>query len=111
MQVFWQFVCDHYHAIIELVLLISVLFVTIFKKKVNINSVFEEVLGMLPYFIVEAESKFTSGQDKFGYVFNRCIDLIQCLTHQDKSKILDEYTAIINTAIENILTTPQKKER
>lgn len=111
MQVIWQFVCEHYYAIIELVLLLSVLFVMIFKKKVKIHDTFEIVLFTLPDIIVEAESKYTDGPSKFGYVFNRCIELIQFITHQEKQKILDEYTSLVNEAIENILTTPQKKER
>ena len=111
MDVFWQFVCDHRHAIIEFTLLICVLLVTLFKKKVKVNKVFELVLLALPVFINEAEASGQVGSEKFAMVFNRCIELLECVTHKSKKELLDEYTAPINASIENILSTPQKKER
>lgn len=109
MDVFWQFICDHRHAVVEFILLICVLFVTIFKKKVKIHDTFEIILLTLPDLIIEAESLHLVGSDKYSFVFNKCIELIQSLTHQSKQKIIDEYTSLIDVAIEDILATPQKK--
>lgn len=111
MDVFWKFICDHSHAIIELGLLICVLFVTLLKKKVKINDSFMSVLMVLPDLINVAESKFKDGSEKYSYVFNRCIEMLMQLTHQSSQKVLDQYTADVNAAIEAILSTPQKKER
>lgn len=111
MSDFLNFIREHSHAIIELVLLICVLFVTLFRKKVKVHDTFEIVLLTLPDFINEAESLNLSGSDKFAFVFNKCVGLIQDLTHKKGSEVLDEYSSLINEAIENILTTPQKKER
>lgn len=111
MDVIWQFICDHSHAIVELTLLICVLIVTLLKKKVRINDSFQSVLMVLPDLISLAESKFNNGSEKYSYVFNRCIEMLMQLTHKSSEKLLDEYTAELNAAIENILSTPQKKER
>ncbi len=111
MDVFIQFVCDHSHVIIESFLTIIVLFVTIFKKKVIVKDVFEVILLTLPDLINQAETLKLKGSDKFSYVFNHCVVLIQGITHKKASQIIDEYSALINEAIENILSTPQKKER
>lgn len=109
MDVILKFVCDHSHVIIESVLTIAVLFVTIFKKKVILKDTFEIVLLTLPDLINQAETLKLKGSDKFSYVFNKCVLLIQGITHKKASQIIDEYSALINEAIENILSTPQKK--
>lgn len=109
MDVFLKFVCDHSHVIIESVLTIIVLFVTIFKKKVKINDVFQSVLMVLPEYISLAEKEFKDGSEKYSFVFGKCVQLLMNLTHLSSSKVLDQYTAMIDSAIENILTTPQKK--
>lgn len=111
MDVILKFVCDHSHVIIESVLTIIVLFVTLFKKKVKINDVFQQVLMVLPDYIVLAEKQFKVGSEKYSFVFNKCVDLLMSLTHQDQKKVIDTYTALIDCAIEHILSTPQKKER
>ena len=90
MDVIWQFVCDHSHAILELILLFCVLFVTIFKKKVKIHDTFEVILLTLPDLIIEAESLHLTGSDKYSFVFNKCVEFIQGLTHQSKQKYIHQ---------------------
>lgn len=109
MDDFLKFVCDHSHVIIESVLTLVVLFVTLFKKKVKIDDVFKQVLVVLPDFIQLAEKQFSDGSMKYSFVFNKCIEFLMSLTHQDQKKVIDIYTAMIDSAIENILSTPQKK--
>ena len=109
MDVILQFVCDHSHVIIESVLTIIVLFVTLFKKKVKINDVFQSVLMVLPEYISLAETQFKDGSSKYSYVFKKCVELLMSLTHQSSQKVIDQYTSMIDSAIENILATPQKK--
>lgn len=104
-----NFLCDYGHVIAELVLMIIVLFVTIFKKKVKINDVFESVLMVLPELISLAENKFTVGSEKYSYVFNKCCEMLMKLTHKTSEQVLDEYTSLIDSSIESILATPQKK--
>lgn len=107
----WKFICDHSHAIIELVLLICVFFVTLLKKKVKVDDVFKSVLMVLPNLISLAESKYENGSEKYSFVFNKCVEMLMSLTHWSSEKVIEKYTADINSSIENILSTPQKKER
>lgn len=109
MNEIWKFICDHSHVIVESILTLCVLFVTIFKKKVKVNDVFQSVLMVLPELISLAESKFKDGSEKYSYVFNKCIEMLMQLTHWSNEKVISEYTADIDHAIENILATPQKK--
>lgn len=103
------FIWSHKYVLAELVLLIAVTLITIFKKKVKVSDVFTQVLLVLPSFISLAESQFTDGPSKYSFVFNKCVELLMSLTHQDQEKVIDQYTALIDKAIENILSTPQKK--
>ena len=111
MNDFLKFICDHCHVIIESVLTLIVLFVTLFRKKVKINDVFTSVLLVLPDLINEAEASGLTGSEKYSFVFNRCVSLLTSIAHSDSKSIITKYTAEINAAIENILSTPQKKER
>ena len=111
MDVLWQFVCDHRHVLIEIGLTLIVLLVTLLKKKVKINDVFQSVLMVLPEYISLAETMFKDGSSKYSYVFKKCVELLMSLTHQSSQKVIDKYTSMIDSAIENILSTPQKKER
>ena len=111
MDVIFNFIRDHYHVIAECTLTLIVLFVTLFKRKVKIDDVFKTVLTVIPDFINEAEASYSSGADKYSFVFKRCVELLVNLTHKDSRVVLDQYTSMLNAAIESILSTPQKKER
>lgn len=111
MDVILKFVCDNSHALIEIALTIVVLLVTLFKKKVKVFDYFQSVLMVLPEYISLAEKEFKDGSEKYSYVFGKCVSLLVSLTHSSSQKVLDQYTTMIDSAIENILSTPQKKER
>lgn len=96
--------------LIEIALSICVILITLLKKKVKINTIFEMVLTVLPAYIREAENKYKVGTEKYSYVFNRCIDYLVLLTGQSKEKNIQEYASRIDIAIENILSTPAKKK-
>lgn len=95
--------------LVEIVLSLIVILITVLRKKVKISDVFEMVLTVLPGYIREAESKFSVGSEKYSYVFNKCIEMLMQLTHWSNEKVISEYTADIDHAIESILATPQKK--
>ena len=111
MSDFLNFIRHHYHVIAECGLTLIVLFVTLFKKKVRIDDCFKSVLMVLPSLISLAETKYEIGSDKYSFVFNKCVEILMSLTHWSSDKVIEHYTADINSSIENILATPQKKER
>ena len=106
-----SFIWAHKYVLAELVLLITVMLITIFKKKVKVSDVFTQVLLVLPEFIVLAEREFTDGPSKYSFVFNKCVELLMSLTHLKQEEVIDQYTVKIDSAIENMLSTPQKKVR
>ncbi len=106
-----SFIWAHKYVLAEFVLLITVTLITIFKKKVKVSDVFTQVLLVLPEFICLAEREFSDGPSKYSYVFNKCIELLMSITHLKQEEVIDQYTAKIDSAIENMLSTPQKKVR
>lgn len=111
MSEFLNFIRDHYHVLIDLVLWICVLLVTLLRKKVKIKDDFSSVLLVLPDLIKLAEEKFSVGSEKYSFVFNKCVEMLASLSHRSKESVICDYTGEIDAAIENILATPQKKER
>lgn len=111
MNEIFKFIWAHKYVLAELVLLIIVTLITIFKKKVKISDVFTQVLLVLPEFIVLAEHQFSDGPSKYSFVFNKCVELLMNLTHLKQEEVIDKYTVSIDCAIENVLSTPQKKVR
>lgn len=108
-----EFLNSNKVSLIEIGLSIIAILIVILKKKVKINGVFEMVLTVLPNFIREAELKFSdpgSGTVKYSYVFNKCLELLNLLTGESKQRVIEQYTTKINAAIENILSTPEKKK-
>lgn len=95
--------------LIEICLTFIAILIVIFKKKVKKCPDFEMLLTVLPGYIREAESKYSEGTDKYVYVFNLCIEFLNLLTGDSKQRVIETYTTKINAAIENILSTPQKK--
>lgn len=111
MDVFLDFLVNHYRVLILLVLNLIYFIILFCKKKVKIDDISKQVLMLIPEFINIAEVKFQDGAEKYSYVFNRCIELLHTLTHRSAASLTEEYTAFIDSAIENVLSTPQKKER
>lgn len=104
-----EFLKSNYVFLIEIAFSISVILITLLRKKVKISDVFEMVLTVLPAYIREAEKKYSVGTEKYSYVFNRCIEMLMLLNGQSKESNIKEYATKIDVAIENILSTPAKK--
>ena len=98
--------------IISIVLgLLSLIVGFVGKPKITDN-VLTFIAKRLPDFINEAESKFGSGngQAKFLYVYNALINYLIDSTGLKEKIIKDEYSLVITSMIEAVLSTPQKKE-
>lgn len=104
-----EFLKSNYVFLIEIACSISVILITLLRKKVKVSDVFEMVLTVLPAYIREAEKKYSVGAEKYSYVFNRCIEMLMLLNGQSKESNIKEYATKIDVAIENILSTPAKK--
>ena len=104
-----EFIISHIDSLISLVISLAILLIAILKKKVKISDVFEMVLTVLPGYISYAEKTYSDGRSKYGYVFNRCVDLLVMLTNDSNEEVIKKYAIKIDIAIENILSTPQKK--
>lgn len=107
-----EFLLNHYlelsYIIISLVSLIVVLL-----KKVNVESidtVFEQLLLRLPRMIDGAEKTGLSGPEKKDIVVSVAVQWLCDLTGRSRTEILDCYVSKIEDAIEEILSTPKKKE-
>ena len=109
MNEFVTFITKYWRVLIVLVFNLVTFVILLCKKKVKVDDVFKQVLMFLPDFINIAENKFSNGAEKYSYVFNRCVELLCSLTHKSGQEIMDAYTNMIDTAIENVLSTPQKK--
>ena len=108
-----EFLLKYWQYIVYCLAYLILLIISLIRKKVNVkvDDIFSTVLMVLPNYIKEAENKFTAGPEKFSYVFNRCVDLLLLLTGDSKEDIIAKYTHKIHISIENILSTPEKKER
>lgn len=111
MKDFMSFITENYRVLIVLAFQIVTFVILLCKKKVKIDDVAKQVLMLIPDFINLAEGKFETGAEKYSYVFNRCVELLQVLTKKSGLEVCATYTALIDSMIENVLSTPQKKER
>lgn len=79
-------------------------------KKMKDDKFLIMVLDMLPSVIKQAELAFTNGADKYTYVMTYCLDFLNSLgLSKDEAKA--KYSLIIDKKLEEILSTPQKKEK
>ncbi len=109
MNEFVIFITKYWRVLVVLVFQLVTFVILLCKKKVKIDDIFKQVLMLIPDFINIAENKFSDGAEKYSYVFNRCVELLCNLTHKSGQEIIDVYANMIDSAIENILSTPQKK--
>lgn len=103
---------NHYQILIPSILSLINILILICKKKVKItDSLLSEVLTIIPLYIKEAEDVVGAGngQNKFSYVFNKCINLIRVSNGMDNETAIRSYGDIIIRTIENIMACPQKK--
>lgn len=89
-----------------LIILFDLVFFPVLKSKLNAkdkDSALLKVLEKLPDYITEAESLFSVGKSKLAFVLQKVhLDCLSSGTEYNESKI--------TSYIENILTTPNKKQ-
>lgn len=90
--------------------LISLIAVSISKKN-NFTSYMLALFQRFPAFIIDAETKgFKDGKSKFNYVFQLAVSYYSQLSGLSYDKVVAREGNTISYAIEDILSTPQKKE-
>lgn len=95
----------------SLLFLITAL-VDVLKNKGTIAKALHGLLAVLPALVVDAEKKgFNSGKAKLNYVFQLAVVHLATQLNKDNDYIIKVYGETIKEYIENILATPQKKER
>lgn len=110
----WLFICEHYKEILYFIGFIIMLIISISKKKVKVvDALISVIYEMLPKFINAAELKVGagSGEYKKQLVFDSVILYLTGISDLSRDELVEKYGQVINIAIENILETPQKKER
>lgn len=112
MQEISNFLVAHYKTIIGLVLCAISLIISIFRKRPSASSVLDYVFRIisneLPFFILQAEKKFSDGEEKLSYVVTHCmLELKKYVVLDNNSS--DKARVCFVSACESILRTPQKK--
>lgn len=107
-----DFLIAHWCELTYIILTLVCLIVTLVKKTkvVSEDTVFEQLLVVLPKMIIGAEVTGLKGQEKKDIVLNVAIDWLVKLTGKTRVEIADLYLKRIEIAIEDILSTPKKKE-
>lgn len=94
--------------IVFLVLVIALLI--LFRLSCKSSKVFVALFTKLPDFINEAEQMgFTAGDNKLQYVLQQSLAYLIVLTGKSAKKIVSQYSSLVSSTIESILSTPQKK--
>lgn len=104
-----DFIWAHKYELIEIALLVTVTLITIFKKKVKTyDGIKSVILSTLPHFITLIEqNRGKKGDEKL----KACVLAINVyLKSQFPEFVIGSYDDFITENIEQILSTPQKKE-
>lgn len=111
MQEVWSFILRHWEIILTCLLSIIslVIYLIVNKKKIVVDDVFTKLLLVLPTYILNAESSGQTGEEKLKLVFLDCVEFLHAETNKSTDSIIAKYGASILSAIESILSTPQKK--
>lgn len=91
-------------------LIFSIIFYEIKNKKLDTSSIFNDLLQVLPNFIKTSEKISSSSDDKLSFCLNLAVNFLSSKTGLSSSAILEKYGDFIINSIEEILSTPQKKE-
>lgn len=113
MDIVIEFLKDNWRFVAEIVLTVIVLLVSLLRKKVKFNADgLNKVIGLLPGLINEAEKVYGSGNGdiKFKFVFAHAFTELQKY-YPDEVIKAHNFSLVLVSAIENILSTPKKKER
>lgn len=104
---YWKYILFACFGLIEIILLI----VSLCKKKVVLKTdLFARMFSALPGWIIEAEKTGEVGTDKLVQVLRKCLDFLHDETGLSVNSLYRLYGLQIMLQIEDILSTPQKKE-
>lgn len=104
-----DYLLTHIELIVELILGIITLIVVILKKSQAGISPLSIVMEELPRFIVAAENTEKEGKEKKLLVMSSAIARLSDLSGLSVKECFEKYSETLSEAIEDILTTPQKK--
>lgn len=106
-----DFLFSHLSEIIVLIVGIINVLLTIFVRKVTVkDTVFEQAVLRLPDLINKAESMNVKGSEKKTFVLSAIIAFICQFTGKSEEDVHHLYYSRLDSIIESILSTPQKKE-
>lgn len=107
-----DFLFTYWREILYIVCAIISLVCCCVRKKSNkvVDGIVDHIFTILPQIINQAEGTDLKGQDKLDYATGLVLNYLKFNTGLDE-KTLYAYVDLIHGCIENILTTPQKKER
>lgn len=103
---YWKYILVACCFVVEMTLTI----ISLCKKKIKVADELSTVLLQLPQFINDAESTGLAGEEKLALVFRKCLEFLELSTGLSVSALAAKYGDYIVAAIENILSTPKKKE-
>lgn len=107
----FEFFLSYYQVIflgISCVVSLAVLIVSIVKGNKSLAPILS-VLIKLPQLIKDAEEHGGTGVNKYSIVFASAIKLLCALSKESEKKIISKYGFLIDSSIEDILSTPTKK--
>lgn len=110
-----NFLKNHWDLVLDVVLVLVSFILVLLKGKIKIkenSSVFAEVLELIPEWIKDAEKTYGSGNGskKLNDVLNTCFEYISDATGFPIASVKLFYGLRIKSIIEEILSTPKKKE-
>lgn len=105
-----EFIAENYSWLLSL--LFSVLGVLLISvKKITLkNTPLQKTLGLLPNLIIMAEKSGKDGKTKKAYVLGVALSYLADLLGQDIKEVSEQFGDEIDSSIEKILQTPQRKE-
>lgn len=116
MEAFKQFVLAHWQSLLAILIALATLLVAIFKGKKEGKSVKEIIIDFitdrLPSYIRETEAHGGTAEQKKSYCLNLALrDAAKEIGHQLTVEEADYIVNKVSDKIEDILSTPQKKEQ
>lgn len=109
MSVVWSWICENYKFLIALGLCVIEIIVVLVRRNYKIVDATKEfILQKLPSLIVSVESSLLDGADKKKLVIDGIISLLK--EEFPRITLNSKLTKFISDSIEDILSTPKKKE-
>lgn len=104
-----EWIVENYMFVIEIILIFISLIVFLIRIfKTGKSDYLSALLVLLPGYIKEAEGKYSSGSDKLYYVMTKVYSYLNSLNIKNSEK--EKLAVQCVSYIEDVLSTPQKKE-